>query len=648
MRRGTTITEAGIRDVLQKIVRRVRDDDTAKRLVEKIKTYLKTKSDRDDISLQESAFIYGPYDYGDKLPLSKKRDVDIDWSNHAEYRSDLRDVDPERVNEQIRDWLKERLQKKGPDSKDVRMKLPEGTAVVKYDLTQKPADADVITVWGSANPYLNTSPTELKRMIEREDNPARKRDMKDALSAWRLTVPGPFRRGSSVTAAPKVEKTKPGSKHKFKVTYPSGQVEYTDKPPAAKEPAKEKPTEAPQEQDAPKKEAPKEEAPTKGIKNITKTVTKGIKRWSEKSKVKDDFTSQLITDGKKEDEDFEGQWGDGEGSVAVTGKNLDVQYTDENDDFKQEKVNLENPDENPEQVKEALRNHGLWDKVVEVSQKLQEVNKKHASERIAEISSHIASDRFFERYRLSSLEDEAVAFEQMAGTPEFLKVCGSAICRMLVKKGVCSRDELRAYLEGELRSRTASRRIVGNLLERVPKEFCNLWYENEAGEKWEPDYSKNGFDEPPEGFKYQISRFPSQLREGMLKIVQADEVAKCDHPDEHVAATGGWVDGVEGRECNACGGTQMRNTGQEWPEKWEAYGSRSLGAMEMGWSEDLALGLVDKGFTLGNAIIVAATSCERCMNTLAYECGLDWGYQEGSEDWEKCGTSCRFCKPNGE
>jgi hypothetical protein len=75
--------------------------------------------------------------------------LDIDWTDHAEYRGDLRDIDPDEMNEDIRDWIRERLQKKGPDRKKVRMKTPEGTAVVDFDTTQKPSDADVITVWGS-------------------------------------------------------------------------------------------------------------------------------------------------------------------------------------------------------------------------------------------------------------------------------------------------------------------------------------------------------------------------------------------------------------------------------------------------------------------------------------------------------------------
>lgn len=40
------------------------------------------------------------------------------------------------------------------------------------------------------NPYLNTSPTELKRLLGKEDNPEKIQQIKDALNYWRKTVPG--------------------------------------------------------------------------------------------------------------------------------------------------------------------------------------------------------------------------------------------------------------------------------------------------------------------------------------------------------------------------------------------------------------------------------------------------------------------------
>jgi hypothetical protein len=42
------------------------------------------------------------------------------------------------------------------------------------------------------NPYLNTPPTKLRRDLESEKDDKKRKQMKDALNAWRITVPGPF------------------------------------------------------------------------------------------------------------------------------------------------------------------------------------------------------------------------------------------------------------------------------------------------------------------------------------------------------------------------------------------------------------------------------------------------------------------------
>ncbi len=64
-----------------------------------------------------------------------------------------------------------------------------------------------------------------------------------------------------------------------------------------------------------------------------------------------------------------------------------------------------------------------------------------------------------------------------------------------------------------------------------------------------------------------------------------------------------------------------------------------------GWSEDLAVEIFQKTtFTLRESIFISAMSCERCINSLASEYGLTWGYPKYSKDWHKCGTSCKFCE----
>ncbi len=63
------------------------------------------------------------------------------------------------------------------------------------------------------------------------------------------------------------------------------------------------------------------------------------------------------------------------------------------------------------------------------------------------------------------------------------------------------------------------------------------------------------------------------------------------------------------------------------------------------WSEDLALAIFSKTeFNLKESIVISAKSCERCMNSLANEYGLHWGYPKYSTDWKRCGTECEFCE----
>lgn len=179
-------------------------------------------------------------------------------------------------------------------------------------------------------------------------------------------------------------------------------------------------------------------------------------------------------------------------------------------------------------------------------------------------------------------------------------------------------------------------------------KLLTLWYEDEKGNKFIPDFTKNEPDFPPEEFRFQHARFPCTLRETVNMSVIQKEVDECDHEQEFVHKTGGWIDGVEGRECKKCCGTQVKKIEDAWPEKWDANGSRQICAGESGWPEDLVLNMAKSGdFKLSEAIIVAATSCERCMNSLAHKYGLDWGYEEESEEWKESRTYCDFCEHMG-
>jgi hypothetical protein len=135
-----------------------------------------------------------------------------------------------------------------------------------------------------------------------------------------------------------------------------------------------------------------------------------------------------------------------------------------------------------------------------------------------------------------------------------------------------------------------------------------LWYENDAGDRWIPPDDMNVG--PPVGFNYQHSRFPFSLRHLVLV---------CDDK-----------------------------------------GSRQLAAGEQGANADLVIALcrpsalerarqllrygrLRRSLEPRAAFLTAAIACEGCMNSLAHEHGLPWGYRRGSKGWEASRTSCELC-----
>ena len=72
---------------------------------------------------------------------------------------------------------------------------------------------------------------------------------------------------------------------------------------------------------------------------------------------------------------------------------------------------------------------------------------------------------------------------------------------------------------------------------------------------------------------------------------------------------------------------------------------KKLATVNTGWSEDLALAICNNTeFGLKESIMIAAMSCERCMNSLAKQYGLPWGYHKYSKEWYEANTQCDFCK----
>lgn len=203
--------------------------------------------------------------------------------------------------------------------------------------------------------------------------------------------------------------------------------------------------------------------------------------------------------------------------------------------------------------------------------------------------------------------------------------------------------------------------LLGRLLAKLRPKVPTLWYENDDGVRWVPP---QGGETPPEGYIYQWSQFPNEVHDRCLRAVLRSEVDACEHPAEYVKRTGGWIDGVKGRECQLCNGTQVCDEDEEWPEEWDAEGSRTLMRGTCPYPSDLVMAMLRPSlvemarqiyrfglpavryYDFNQAVLHAKTMCERCMNAMAYRHGLTWGYPWKSDDWHKAGTSCELCDPD--
>lgn len=177
------------------------------------------------------------------------------------------------------------------------------------------------------------------------------------------------------------------------------------------------------------------------------------------------------------------------------------------------------------------------------------------------------------------------------------------------------------------------------------EQLETLWYEDEKGNKILQTEESRKELAVPINARYQVSQSPNILRTTHLRLICQEDVDKCNHPIESINPEYDLNNGFVGRECSLCNGSQTKKKDALWDTEWTANGSREVISINSGWSEDLVMALVNsKDYTLREAIIIAANSCERCKNVLGHKYGLDWGYKEGSEEWEKCGTLCKFCE----
>lgn len=73
--------------------------------------------------------------------------------------------------------------------------------------------------------------------------------------------------------------------------------------------------------------------------------------------------------------------------------------------------------------------------------------------------------------------------------------------------------------------------------------------------------------------------------------------------------------------------------------------SEQIATSNSSYPEDLVLAMANsKDFTLGESILICSESCTRCLNSLAYKYGMNWGFPEYSKQWWECNTICSFCR----
>jgi hypothetical protein len=175
-------------------------------------------------------------------------------------------------------------------------------------------------------------------------------------------------------------------------------------------------------------------------------------------------------------------------------------------------------------------------------------------------------------------------------------------------------------------------------------ELPILWYENEAGERWIPP-TKWAADEPPPRL-VRLQRVLVAAASGHWPVAPVPSVnVFIDFPDPPEGFKYQWFrnpcelhDSICTIEGQIARGTQTWNPRLALlmvrPTWWER-----LRQVWRGW------GVPPPLFSLADAIITAATSCERCLNVLHWRYGTGDGYPKGSFEWLKTNTECDYCKP---
>ena len=176
-----------------------------------------------------------------------------------------------------------------------------------------------------------------------------------------------------------------------------------------------------------------------------------------------------------------------------------------------------------------------------------------------------------------------------------------------------------------------------------------VWYEDKDGNVVNVDkdvYVEK--DRYPEIVSYHTC-FPLQVSHEIRFYY--DNKDTCKHPLRFRKRTTGWVKGIKGCVCNACGKTK---TGKSyipfmlmpWDKGSDKYDGFTSRVSMSRFSGKCIVAMVNSGdYELDEAIVVMAHACERCMNVLEHKYlnGED-GYEEYSDEWYKANTECDFCR----
>lgn len=150
----------------------------------------------------------------------------------------------------------------------------------------------------------------------------------------------------------------------------------------------------------------------------------------------------------------------------------------------------------------------------------------------------------------------------------------------------------------------------------------NLWWEDEQGRVLPANFLDVTDTPPVSEYPYACSRFPLS--------VQTEHYRRRED------------DGHYGTADRIAVGTSSAN--ESLVLAMATGGKFRLRARVAFWVRFPFASTRPARLTLSDAMIVASEACGRCLNALAYDYGLDWGFPEGGPEWQASPTRCPMCE----